>query len=58
MQKKIDISTYTKSGMMVGMGEKEEEIYTVMDDLRRIDCDILTIGQYLQPSKQHIGIES
>ena len=54
--KKLDAGIYTKSGIMVGLGEKEEEIYSLMDDLRRIDCDILTIGQYLRPSKQHIEI--
>lgn len=55
--KEFDSSIYTKSGIMVGLGEKEEEIYKVMNDLRRVNCDILTIGQYLQPSKQHIEIK-
>ncbi|MEL7655890.1 MAG: lipoyl synthase [Bacillota bacterium] len=55
--KKFDQDIYTKSGIMVGLGEKEEEIYSLMDDLRTFDCDILTIGQYLQPSKQHIEIK-
>jgi len=41
----------TKSGLMVGLGEKKEEILTTMDDLRAVGCDILTIGQYLQPAK-------
>jgi lipoic acid synthetase len=41
----------TKSGLMVGLGEKYEEVIKVMEDLREIDCDFLTIGQYLQPSK-------
>jgi lipoic acid synthetase len=44
----------TKSGIMLGLGEKEEEIYETMDDLRSIDVDILTIGQYLQPTKNHL----
>lgn len=55
--KKIDGSIYTKSGIMVGLGEKQEEVYSLMDDLRSIDCDILTIGQYLRPSQQHIPIK-
>ncbi len=44
----------TKSGIMLGLGEKEEEVYETMDDLRNIGVDILTIGQYLQPTKNHL----
>lgn len=44
----------TKSSLMVGIGETPEEIYQTMDDLRACDVDILTIGQYLQPTKQHL----
>ena len=44
----------TKSGIMLGLGEREEEVYETMDDLRSIDVDILTIGQYLQPTKNHL----
>ena len=55
--KEFDPSILTKSGIMVGLGEKEQEIYEVMDDLRKVDCDILTIGQYLQPSKEHIQLK-
>ena len=44
----------TKSGIMLGLGETEEEIYETMDDLRSIGVDILTIGQYLQPTKKHL----
>ena len=44
----------TKSGIMLGLGETEEEIYETMDDLRSIGVDILTIGQYLQPTKNHL----
>jgi lipoic acid synthetase len=55
--KEIDPSIYTKSGIMVGLGEKEESVHSLMDDLREIDCDILTIGQYLQPSKEHIQLK-
>ena len=49
--------TYTKSGIMVGLGETEAEVKTVMQDLRNVDCDILTIGQYLQPSQKHLGVK-
>jgi len=48
---------FTKSGLMVGLGETKEEIYQVMDDLRSADVDILTIGQYLQPTEKHAKIE-
>jgi len=47
----------TKSGLMVGLGETVDEILDVMRDLRELDVDILTIGQYLQPTKQHIAID-
>jgi lipoic acid synthetase len=46
----------TKSGLMVGLGETPDEILAVMRDLRQIDVDILTVGQYLQPTKQHLPI--
>lgn len=48
---------YTKSGMMVGLGETDAEVRQVMQDLRSVDCDILTIGQYLQPSQKHLGVK-
>jgi len=47
---------YTKSGIMVGMGETDDEIRQVMQDLRSADCDILTLGQYLQPSPKHLPV--
>jgi lipoic acid synthetase len=47
----------TKSSIMVGVGETWEEILETMDDLRRADCDILTIGQYLQPTRKHLPVE-
>ena len=47
----------TKSGVMVGLGESYEELLRVMDDLREAGCDILTIGQYLRPSAQHLPVE-
>ena len=46
----------TKSGLIVGMGETEDEIRNVLCDLRAVGCDILTIGQYLQPTKQHLPV--
>jgi lipoic acid synthetase len=48
---------YTKSGIMVGLGETDAEIRQVMQDLRSVDCDILTIGQYLQPSQKHLQVQ-
>ncbi|GIP59931.1 lipoyl synthase [Paenibacillus woosongensis] len=47
----------TKSSIMLGVGEEWSEILQAMDDLRAVDCDILTIGQYLQPSPQHLNVE-
>ena len=55
--KKKHSSLFTKSGLMVGLGETKEEIYQVMDDLRSADVDFLTIGQYLQPTTKHAKIE-
>ena len=51
--KKIDSNIFTKSGLMVGLGENKDEILQVMDDLKSADVDFLTIGQYLQPSVKH-----
>lgn len=47
----------TKTGLMVGIGEKKEEVLEVMMDVRKIKCDIITIGQYLQPTREHIAID-
>ncbi len=47
----------TKSGLMVGLGETNEEVLDVMKDMRAVDLDILTIGQYLQPTKEHIPVD-
>ena len=55
--KKLDPSLFTKSGLMVGLGETKDEIYQVMDDLRAAGVDFLTIGQYLQPTPKHHVIE-
>lgn len=48
---------YTKSGLMAGLGETDAEIQQVMDDLRAVDCDILTLGQYLSPGPKHLPVE-
>jgi lipoic acid synthetase len=47
---------YTKSGLMLGLGETEAELFQAMEDLRRVDCDILTLGQYLQPTLRHLPV--
>ena len=49
-------SIFTKSGMMLGLGEREEEVMLAMEDLRRAGCDILTLGQYLQPTLKHLPV--
>lgn len=54
--KKAHPSVPTKSGVMAGLGEEDEEIYEVMADLRRHDVDMLTIGQYLQPTRGHLPV--
>jgi lipoic acid synthetase len=56
--KHLDPTIFTKSGLMVGLGESRIEILQVMDDLRVADVDFLTIGQYLQPTVKHAAIES
>ena len=55
--KKMNAQIFTKSGLMVGLGETIDEIYQVMDDLRSADVDFLTIGQYLQPTEKHAKLE-
>ncbi|MCL4138524.1 UNVERIFIED_CONTAM: hypothetical protein GTU68_041725 [Idotea baltica] len=47
----------TKSGIMLGLGEREEEVITTMEDLRKANVDVVTIGQYLQPSKKHLPVK-
>jgi len=54
--KEIDPTMFTKSGIMVGLGEEREEVLQVMDDLRAAGVDFLTIGQYLQPSGKHAAV--
>src|SRR6267154_491383 len=51
--KELDPQMFTKSGIMVGLGEERNEVLQVMDDLRSADVDFLTIGQYLQPTRKH-----
>lgn len=55
--KRFDPSLFTKSGIMVGLGETKEEVLQVMDDLRAADVDFLTIGQYLQPTPKHAAVD-
>jgi lipoic acid synthetase len=55
--KEIDPAMFTKSGLMVGLGETREEILQVMDDLRSAEVDFLTVGQYLQPTPKHAPID-
>jgi lipoic acid synthetase len=57
MAKRVDPSLFTKSGIMVGLGEEKTEVLQVMDDLRAADVDFLTIGQYLQPTPKHHPID-
>ncbi len=56
--KSIGKGLLTKSGLMLGLGERHEEVIRVMEDLRRVDCDLLTIGQYLRPSLNHHQVVS
>jgi lipoic acid synthetase len=55
--REMRMEVLTKSGIMLGLGETFEEVVNVLSDLRKTGCDILTIGQYLSPSPQHVGIE-
>ena len=55
--KKLDATIFTKSGIMVGLGETDEEVVQVMDDLRSADVDFMTIGQYLQPTPKHAPVD-
>ncbi len=57
MVKERDPSQFTKSGLMVGLGETREEVLQVMDDMRSAEVDFLTIGQYLQPTRKHHPID-
>lgn len=55
--KKLDPTIFTKSGIMVGLGEADDEVTQVMDDLRSADVDFMTIGQYLQPTPKHAAVD-
>ena len=55
--KELDPAIFTKSGIMVGLGEEKREVHQVMDDMRSADIDFLTIGQYLQPTRKHHAVE-
>lgn len=55
--KKIDPTRYTKTSLMLGLGETDEEILQTLKDLRAIDCDVVTFGQYLQPTQRHLNVE-
>ena len=55
--KEMAPDTVTKSGIIVGMGENRDELLETMSDLRQVDCDLLTIGQYLRPSQKHLPID-
>jgi lipoic acid synthetase len=54
--KELDPTIFTKSGIMVGLGEERHEVLQVMDDLRSADVDFITIGQYLQPTRKHHAV--
>jgi lipoic acid synthetase len=53
----MDPAIFTKSGLMVGLGETREELVQVMDDLRAAEVDFLTLGQYLQPTVKHAAVD-
>lgn len=55
--KKLDSTIFTKSGIMLGLGEKQEEVIELFKDLREVDCDFLTVGQYLPPSTKHVELK-
>jgi lipoic acid synthetase len=56
IKEKAGTRVHTKSGLMLGLGETAEEVRTAMTDLRGVGCDILTLGQYLQPTKDHLEV--
>jgi len=58
MVKFLDERILTKSGLMLGLGEEPSEVVAVMEDLRAVGCDLLTIGQYLAPSSKHYPVIS
>ena len=54
--KELSSNTVTKSGVMLGLGEKETELFQTMDDLREVGCEVLTMGQYLRPTPKHLPV--
>jgi lipoic acid synthetase len=54
--KELSSSVVTKSGVMLGLGEKETELFQTMDDLREVGCEVLTMGQYLRPTPKHLPV--
>ena len=58
MVKEIDATRYTKSSIMLGLGEDESEILQTLNDLRAVGCDVVTFGQYLQPTARHLRVET
>jgi lipoic acid synthetase len=54
--KELSPKTVTKSGIMLGLGETEPEIFQTMDDLREVGCQVLTMGQYLRPTANHLPV--
>lgn len=56
--KKRDPTRYTKTSLMLGLGEEDSEIIQTLKDLRSIDCDVITFGQYLQPTQRHLKVEN
>jgi lipoic acid synthetase len=57
VKKNSGYSVYTKSALMLGLGEEREEIIAALKDLRSVDVDFITIGQYMRPSKKHLSIK-
>lgn len=55
--KRVSPETFTKSSLMLGLGENDEEIIQALKDLRAIDCDVVTFGQYLQPTERHLKVQ-
>jgi lipoic acid synthetase len=58
MVKEMDSTRYTKSSVMLGLGETDEEVRQTMRDLRAVGCDVVTFGQYLQPTKRHLKVQA
>lgn len=55
--KELQEGIYSKSGFMVGLGEEKGEVFSLLTDLRSVHCDLVTIGQYLQPTREHLPVE-